>query len=104
MRSLPREDSELPFLQIGTAVDTELEQRVEFALVERRALGSSLHLDEQPAAGDDDVHIGLCANILDICQIEHGLTVDDADGDSCDRVQERRGVLADELLRTAPLD
>ncbi len=38
----------LQVAQLRTAVDAELEQLVELALVERRTLGGALHLDERP--------------------------------------------------------
>ncbi len=56
--------------------------------IERSALGGPLHLDEEPATGDDDVHVGLGPHVLDVGEVEQGLAVDDADADGGDRVDD----------------
>ncbi len=99
-----RERGGLQVAQVGAAGDTEIEQSVELALVERRTLGGALHLDEQAAAGHHDVHVGLGAHVFDVGEVEHRLAVDDADRHGRDGVEQRRRLLRDELLRPAPLD
>src|SRR5215207_1848808 len=76
----------LQLREVGAALGRELEQRVELGLVERRALGGALHLDELAAAGHHDVHVGLGTHVLDVGQVEQRDAVDDADADRRDRL------------------
>ena len=62
-------------------------------------LGGALHLDEAAIARLDDVHVGLGAHVLNVGQVQHGGTVDDAHGDRGDRVgEDLGGGLEDALL------
>ena len=72
-------------------VPASARSRSEFSsrAVERCALGRALHLDEEAAAGDDDVHVGLGADVLHVREVEHRFAVDDPDRDGGDRVDER---------------
>ncbi len=79
-------------LRGGELVDparSEVEELVEQLARERIPLGSRLHLDEAPVARHDDVHVRLCARVLRVVEIEHGLAADDADGDRRDRAGQR---------------
>src|SRR5690606_15575397 len=76
--SLGGQCGQLVLFQRRAACEAEFDQRIELTLVERRAFGRTLHLDEESPTGDDDVHVGLGADVFDIRQIEHRLAVDDA--------------------------
>src|SRR6478672_10729886 len=75
---------ELPDAFVG-----QPEQRVERLAVEGQPLGRTLHLDETPVAGLDDVHVDFGAGVVFVGEIEQRLTVDDADADCGDRIVER---------------
>src|SRR6266849_8618171 len=65
------------------------QQRVEPGAAEGHLLGGALDLDELAGAGHDHVHVDLGARVLDVVQVEHGLTVDDADADRANAVADR---------------
>src|SRR3954454_16009362 len=66
---------------VGDAMRAEVEQLVELAAVERRALGGRLHLDEALGAGHDHVQVDLRARVLDVVEIEQQLAADDPERD-----------------------
>ena len=75
--------------ELGAALGGEVEEGVELALVEGRALGGALDLDEAAVAGADDVHVGVGADVLLVAEVEEGDAVDDADADGGDGAGER---------------
>src|SRR5699024_4333509 len=91
--------------ELGGAGDGEVEQLVELVTLEGLALGGALDLDETAGPGDDDVHVRLGRDVLDVGQVEDGLPVDDADGDGGDGVGEhRRRALGDRTVGDPPGD
>ena len=88
--------------EVGAPGGGQLEQGVELAPVERRALGGALHLDEQAAAGGDHVHVGLGADVLLVVEVENRCAVGDPDAHGRHRVDQR--VALDDTLRLRPRD
>src|SRR5262249_43570459 len=69
-------------LQRDEAMDTgagQREQRIETRAVERRLLRRPLHFDELSGTGHHHVHVHGGAGVLDVIEVEHRDTADDAD-------------------------
>src|SRR5699024_377961 len=90
--------------ELGAAESGQIEETTEFVTVEGCAFGRALDLDELSRAGHDHIHIGLGPRILDIGQVEQRLTVDDADADGGDGIDDRVVSGGNEAGRTPLVD
>ena len=96
------DDLALQRVQLADAVLREVEERVQRVASEGIGLGGALHLDEQAAAGLDDVHVHVGAGVLVVGEVEQRLAADDADAGGGDEVADgHRGdlVLVAHLLQ-----
>src|ERR1700677_3835870 len=75
--------------QLLDATLGQAQQRVQLPAGEGHTLGRALHLHETPRTRHDDVHIDLGPGVLDVGQVEHRHTVDDADRYRGHRIGER---------------